>query len=109
MIPPVDDLTRFRCYSKCLLRWSDLINPRWSDNDAKRGVFVTGSGPCPKCAAGGHIVYNEFGPADRVNHYTRVGIKIGRPSTAPCDERCTGATTVECKCSCGGSNHGIAG
>lgn len=100
-----ETVRRLRCYSKCLFRDADLINVR-APHDG-RTDYVIADGPCPKCSASGHITFGELGPADLTNTYAVVGVKVTRLSTIRCTARCFTATSLECKCSCGGEQHGI--
>lgn len=49
---------------------------------------------------------------DGIEAGTPHGLLYGKPlkvyrTEAPCDDRCTHATSGTCRCSCGGINHGI--
>lgn len=96
-------ITRYRCTNnRCLLPRTALINLRPNGH----GDFIA-SGPCPKCGAGFHCVYGEYGPADLNNLYAEVGIRVTKMPNVRCTARCANATSVDCKCSCGGARHGI--
>ena len=102
-----ETIQRYRCDgSKCLRTADQLINIRQAP-DGRRD-YVIASGPCGKCGASFHMVYGELGPADLSNHYSIVGVKVARMDSIKCGRGCQSATSLECKCSCGGARHGLA-
>lgn len=95
----------YRNGRKHLVAIDRLVNP--TREDRGRHAYLRATGPCPVCGAGGHIIYNELGPADRTAWYLLVGIKVVWMPEKLCNASCRLSASAECKCSCGGGNHGM--
>lgn len=88
-----------------LLTADMLINPRPTTHGT---AGLEADGPCPVCGMGWQRgPFGALGPADRAGAYAWVAVKGTRMPTVRCTDRCWSATSVDCKCQCGGEYHGL--
>lgn len=77
-------------------------HPRFPETEGRKWI---GTGAWLKDVEG------YYGPGPRCEeHGERLGFRAlrGTFTDKPCDSSCLNAVSAECKCSCGGANHGIA-
>lgn len=97
-------IRRVRCDNcRRLYDPTTLINVK----PGERPDYVLANGPCANCGAGGHVIFGMFGPVDIMHYYSVVGVKATKLSNVKCGGRCIEGKSIECKCSCGGENHGM--
>jgi hypothetical protein len=96
-------LQRAKCGDcRSLFLVADLdVNP---DHQSRRGDTISAFGPCPKCGAYWSATVTASHREEQT--FFLVGIKAVRVTTTPCRASCQNSKSLECKCSCGGENHG---
>lgn len=87
-----------------------LINPRTDERWTVKGLLVTitADGPCPVCSAGWapYGLFGQYGPGGKTQNYDSVLVE-GTTTDKPCNASCMQSASAECKCSCGGEQHGM--
>lgn len=99
----------FKNGRKHLVDLDRLVNVRIEKRWTMKGELVTlyATGPCPVCGLGWLADGQREGPAGRVNHYDSVLVKGTYSPDTKCRAACLDSASAECKCSCGGANHGM--
>ncbi len=98
-------------FRKHLVAIDRLIDPMYETRFTGRGgriEYITAKGKCPVCGIGWapYGLFGHYGPAGTTVNFT-VQVVRGTTTDNRCKAACLQSVSAECKCSCGGGNHGL--